>query len=198
MIAKFWDALFAYGDMLREQGREADHKVIEDVYDILQKAYDNGVSAQVVIRDKTPSSPLEAFVLSIKDITVYQEGNEFYYDLDGHHFDTPEEVMNYLVNCRYQLQLKAIAKVRREALEFMMSKLNNIEISNIVEKSSPKTVVKAPLSQKLTISYLRKEMIDKGKTAEQVAKMVGCSESTVQRYVMKYGINKEINERKKK
>lgn len=193
MIARFWDALFDYGDMLHEQGREDDHKVLEEVYDILQRVYDNGIKSQMVIKDKMPESKLEEFVLSIKDIIVYQDGQDFsyYYDLDGHHFDTPEEVMNYLVAQRLRLQVKAMNKARNEIFKFIERKIDEISIPKVVGKSTPKTVVRTPLQQILTEEFLRKEFVENGRTMEEIAKKVGCSDSTVNKYVKQFGLKKE-------
>lgn len=193
MIARFWDALFDYGDMLHEQGREDDHKVLEEVYDILQRVYDNGIKSQMVIKDKMPESKLEEFVLSIKDIIVYQDGQDFsyYYDLDGHHFDTPEEVMNYLVAQRLRLQVKAMNKARNEIFKFIEGKIDEISIPKVVGKSTPKTVVRTPLQQILTEEFLRKEFVENGRTMEEIAKKVGCSDSTVNKYVKQFGLKKE-------
>ena len=191
MISRFWDALFEYGDLLREQGREDDRKVLEEVYTILQTVYDKGTSAQIVIKDKIPQTDLEAFVLSIKDITVYldRQDNSFYYELDNQHFDSPEEVMNYLLECRTKLQHKAMYKVRKEMIDAIICKIDAVEVPKVVGRTTPKTVQKSPVAEKVTASYLKEEL-EKGKTYEQIAIMAGCSKGTVARLAIKYGLNK--------
>ena len=189
MIARFWDALFDYGDMLREEKRDKEHETLEDIYDILQRVYDNGLSCERVVKDKKPESDLEKFVLSIKDIIVFhdEQDDSYYYDLDGHHFDRPEEVMNYLVDCRKKLQISAMHKVKKEILEYMITKVKSIDVPEMVGKSYPNTVVKISAKDKLTKDYLYEEFVVKHKSMKAIALETGCSDTTVSKYLEKYG-----------
>lgn len=190
MIAKFWDAIFEYGDLLKAEKRLEEHKFLENVDRMLQKVYDDGISCATVVKGKEPSSDLEKFVLSIRDIIVYHDAQDdsYYYDLDGHHFDTPEEVMNYFVDTRAKLQAKAMYKVKKEMLETILMKISNIPEGALIGKHSPKEVVRVPLKEKLTQAFLFDEFINKGKSMRQIAIEVGCSDSTIDKYLFKYGL----------
>lgn len=195
MIAKFWDALFEYGDMLREQGREDDHKVIEDVDAILQRAYDNGLANARVIKGKVPVDRVEELILTIPDIVVYYDETDdsYFYDLDGHHFDHQDEVVKYLIDTRKSLQCEAMNKVKKELLEYVVDRLHSIKTNEVVGKKSPKTVVevgekKSGKRKILTEEFLRKAYVEEGKSIKEISVEVGVHNSTVKKYLDMYCI----------
>lgn len=118
MIGKFWDELFRYADKLKKRKEYDKLDAVHHVEDLLQKAYDNGMSDSREVMGYVGKTDLEKLILLIPDIKVYIDpwDDNIWYELgfeynggyDKRRFDTPEEVVKHLIRYREkQIQIKA-------------------------------------------------------------------------------------------
>lgn len=149
MIGKFFDALFDYADELKAQGKMVEYRTVHAVEDILQKAYDDGVSASSVINGYKGKSEMERLILSIPDITVYKDKNDgmVWYELDLEYdthgakrrFDTPQEVVKHLISYRTKKVKDNIGAEKKYMLQVMMSRLNKLNSNDVF--GNPKEII---------------------------------------------------------
>ena len=88
-------------------------------------------------------------MLSIPDIKVYHDNTDdtYFYDLDGKHFDSPEEVLKYMIEYRQLHQEKIVQDVRRETLEFIKKQLREVQNKTVIENRRCETVVELGLKK---------------------------------------------------
>lgn len=149
MIAKFWDEIFNLCDEYAEKKNYHDREIVRAVGEKLQKAYDDGIEFAKVIKNKKPENEAEKYVLSIPDIKVYHDNTDdtYFYDLDGKHFDSPEEVLKYMIEYRQLHQEKIVQDVRRETLEFIKRQLKEVQNKTVIENRRCETVVELGLKK---------------------------------------------------
>lgn len=73
MIGTFFDALFDYADEAKANGDMTRYEICHEIQDLLQKAYDDGMSNSNVIKSHKPKGRVEELVMSIPDILVYKD-----------------------------------------------------------------------------------------------------------------------------
>ena len=152
MIGKFWECLFSYADKMKAENRLIELNVVRRIEQMLLEAYDAGLANAVVIKDKKPKNKLEELVLSIPDIVVYYDKNDhsYMYELDaycddgnmhdGHHFDTPEEVIQYLIKVRNVERKHAIGQAKADVYKYIARQIRSIK-SNDINDDKPKNIM---------------------------------------------------------
>lgn len=148
MIGKFFDVLFKYADRVKASGDMERLKIVHEIEDILQTAYDLGTSASSVIVDYKGRNALEKLVVSIPDIVVYRDKSDdtIWYELEYEYkgtmgrrrFDTPEEVIKYLIDFRASSIKRSMGEERKAVLDFIANRIENLRLADI--DSTPKSV----------------------------------------------------------
>ena len=101
MVPRLMNLLCDLSDYYQDQGSNADRKLVQKVIKLVDRVWHEAQMAKRPVIKKKPESEAEAFVLTIKDIGVYRDRDgQYMYELDKRHFDTPEEVMQWLVKFR--------------------------------------------------------------------------------------------------
>lgn len=100
MIGRFLNAMFDYGDQAKAEGNEEKYKIIQNIQDMIQIVYDEGTEFRSYVRDYKPKNKVEEIILSVPDLEVYHDKTDdsYYYEIDDRHFDTPEEVVKYIIS----------------------------------------------------------------------------------------------------
>ena len=101
MVDLIFNKLFAYGDKLHDEGNEHDRKIVHECERLVHEAWKESNAFKSLIQ-KQPDNDVEAIVLSIKGIKVYRDtlDDSYFYELDGNHFDHPNDVVKYLIRIR--------------------------------------------------------------------------------------------------
>jgi hypothetical protein len=156
MIGKFWDMLFAYADKAKANGDKERYEIVQEIETMLQTAYDLGVSSSSVIVDYRGRGDMERLILSIPDIRVYHDKTDdtVWYELDFEYeehggtrrFDTPQEVIKYLIQYRAKSLNRNMGAERAAAIEFMTNRLKKITLSEIY--GNPKRIVEVENGKK--------------------------------------------------
>ena len=135
MISKFWDALFDYADKAKAENDMVRYGIIHDVEDLLQEAYDRGMEGKKMVRDYQPKSGIPKMVSMIPDIEIYKDTQDgtMFYELDGKHFDYPEEVIKYLIDFRSGEAVKEMARYRARFLEAVKDSIDEFTLGNALE-----------------------------------------------------------------
>lgn len=112
MIGKFWDELFRYADKAKADKDEQRYEIVHEIEDILQNAYDLGISSSRVVVGYEGKNEMERLILSIPDIEVFHDDSDgtVWYELTFEYddrtdaarrrFDTPQEIIKYLIQYR--------------------------------------------------------------------------------------------------
>lgn len=156
MIGKFWDMLFDYADKAKADGDKEKYKIVHDIEAMLQTAYDLGVSSSSVIVDYKGRGDMERLILSIPDLRVYHDKTDdtVWYELDfeydehggARRFDTPQEVIKYLIKYRTQSLNRNMGAERAAAIEFMTDRLKKIRLAELY--GNPKEIVEVKNGKK--------------------------------------------------
>ena len=87
-------------------------------------------SAKTPASTKHPANEIEKFVLGIPDIKVWYDPTDrsYIYELDDAYFDSPNEVMNYLIDYRSEQNGRAKSIARKEMYEFIGKKIAEITL----------------------------------------------------------------------
>lgn len=149
MIGRFWDALFDYADSMKEKGDQKAYEVCHDIEDLLQSAYDEGMSCSNVIRNHKPKTRLEALVLSIPDIRVYKDKNDgqIWYELECEdrytrtRYDTPDEVIKKVIEYRTNKLNNSMGEEKTLLLRYISRRLEELRnVKTVLEKDGTKDV----------------------------------------------------------
>lgn len=143
MISRFWDELFKLRDQYKENHQFTAWNAVGKVEEILQNAYDDGLQFKSHIRDKRPESKLEELVLSIPDINVYYDNLDktYWYELDNRHFDYPEEVIEWLITCRTNLESDVMVQCKSDVLAYMSKLIKETAPLKVIEKRQTRKVI---------------------------------------------------------
>lgn len=137
MIGKFWDMLFDYADRAKASGDKQRYEIVHEIEDLLQTAYDLGVASSSVIVDYRGRGDMERLILSIPDIKVYKDtmDGDIWYELDccsePKRFDTPQEVIKYLIAYRTRGLTGNMGKERSMIIEEMIKRLEQIQYQDV-------------------------------------------------------------------
>lgn len=150
MIGKFWEALFTYADKAKAEGNKEKLEIVHEIEEILQMTYDLGMSSSSVITDFKGRNDLERLVVSIPDVLVYYDKTDgsIWYELDyevttehggKRRFDSPQEVIKYLIDFRARKIANSMGAERKAAIEYMIDRLKSIKPNDIY--NNPKGIV---------------------------------------------------------
>lgn len=101
MIGKFWSVLFKYADQTKKMYgvTSEQYKTVQEIEDLLQQVYDEGIQYEIDM-DMRPTCKEEAIAFTITGLERHTDGEHLFYELDGRHFDTPKEVLEYVIKDR--------------------------------------------------------------------------------------------------
>ena len=106
MVSKFFDELFTMADEAKKNRgfQSTEYKTIRRVIDTLQRIYDDGTEYSDDKLDRNPESVAENIVFGIPHLNIYEDkqDNTLCYEIDNHHYDTPHEVLDYIIQDRAQ------------------------------------------------------------------------------------------------
>ena len=133
MINLIYEKLFAYGDKLAEEKNEPARKVVHECQRLVHEAFVESEKMAKVIVDRKPKDAIEEFVLSIPDIKVLYDtlDSQYYYELDDWHFDSPREVLKYVIECRTRYKADCAVAAKREMLNFVAKVLRKVTLSDV-------------------------------------------------------------------
>ena len=113
MIAKLWDELFRIKDRYRKGldnanrfGNPSDIKVwqarintAEEIDTAFQRIWDRGETKKEEITGATANDPMDKLVLGIDALDIYEDpqDGQIFFELEGKHFDSEEEVLAWIV-----------------------------------------------------------------------------------------------------
>lgn len=171
MLGRLWDDLFAYADELKEEIRKAEKErpmfedmgrkdlrewaitlyeervknkldAVRHVESLLTKAFDEAEVFKVRI-DKEPDDKFEEAVLSIPGLQVFQDpqDKQIFYEMDGRHFDRPEECVKALIKYRNKYRKAAMTQTKRELLTHISEMVYSISLADLDSKKSS-TIIK--------------------------------------------------------
>ena len=165
MIATFYDKLFAYADKVKgKYGKESkEYKIAKEIEDILQGAYDENNQFDGNTLDKKPTNDIEAYVFDrLPEVKVFHDNDGYYYEIDGHHKDTPSEVLDYVLKDRdnaYRNMALVYEKACSKAVSRFKKKLEDTLLKEF-EESLLKTEGEADNdAEKWRISELQKRAV---------------------------------------
>lgn len=150
MIGRFWDVLFDYADEMKAKGDQKAYEVCHDIEDLLQKAYDEGLSCSNVIKNHKPKTKIEALVQSIPDIIVYKDKNDgqIWYELESEdrytrtRCDTPEEVLEKIISYRTNRLNNSMNEEKTLLLRYISRRLEELRnVREVLERDRAKEVV---------------------------------------------------------
>lgn len=152
MVSKFFDKLFELADEAKERARDnnpkakyatsEEYKTIKRVIDTLQNIYDEGIRFDDKHFDEKPKTSAEAIVFGIKQIKIFEDeqDGDICYEIDNKHFDSPTEVMDYILidraneyrvikeNC-----INAMKETLREEIQMRMEQEMDIRFKTLKE-----------------------------------------------------------------
>ena len=143
MISAFWDALFAYADAQIAKNEQERLQAVREIEDILHKVWIDGEDCKQPLTEKPDANAKEndiaVLIRKIPGIKMFKDPQDksIFYELDGWHFDYPQEVFQYLIECRGSLRSEAIRRARKEALEGIERLLRKAKTDDIIGKVSP-------------------------------------------------------------
>lgn len=152
MIGKFWDALFDYADEAKANGDMTRYEICHEIEDLLQKAYDDGMSNSNVIKSHKPKGKVEELVMSIPDIKVYKDktDGQIWYELDceygeGHErfrYDTPEEVIMRLIDYRTNKINSNMGEEKKLLLLYISKRLDELRcVEDVLKQNGTKRII---------------------------------------------------------
>lgn len=132
MEATFWNKLFEYADRVKAMYgiNSAQYKTVHEIEDILQEAHDecNRIT-DVETLERKPTNEFEKYIFrEMPELRIYKDQDGYYYSLDTSHFETPAEVLNYIIKDRrnkYKRMNEMYNTAYRKACTHMVSKLYN-------------------------------------------------------------------------
>jgi len=151
MIGTFFDALFDYADEAKANGDMTRYEICHEIEDLLQKAYDDGMSNSNVIKSHKPKGKVEELVMSIPDILVYKDkkDGQIWYELecDDYHkatrmrFDSPEEVIKRVIDFRSNKIVATMGEAKELMITYCINMLRKIRVSeDVIKKNGNKTI----------------------------------------------------------
>ena len=171
MLGRLWDDLFAYADELKEEIRKAEKErppfdemseedlrywatllydergnnkldAVRHVESLLTEAFDEAEAFKVRI-EKEPEDKFEEAVLSIPGLQVFRDpqDKQIFYEMDGRHFDRPEECVKALIKYRNKNRKAAMTQTKKELLTHISEMMDSISLADLDNKKSS-TIIK--------------------------------------------------------
>lgn len=137
MIGRIWEYLFEYADELKERGDEQKLIAVREIEARIIKAWDEVEVFKIRI-DKKPKNKLEEIVFSIPGLEVYKDpkDKQIFYEMDGRHFDKPEEVIRELIRYRSAGRKKAMTQTKIEIYKLLHKQLEQMKVTDLDEEKS--------------------------------------------------------------
>lgn len=198
MIARFWNALFDYGEECEKDSKS--YEIYQDICTILQRVYDNGNTNAVIVKGKEPVDKVEEMVLTIPDIMVFHDMTDdtYFYELDGKHFDSADEVIKYLIETRKKLQVQCMKDAQTNILNHIYQWVKKIDKAELIGKETPhrvqevkdakETKKQSEINGKLTKEYLRKAHVEDGLTIGEIARITHFDRKTIEKKLIQHGL----------
>lgn len=139
MIATFFDNLFAYADMVKEEkGVESEaYQTVQFIEDMLQKVYDDHTRLARSVTDFKPQTKEQILVFRAGHIEVFEDKDGYYYEMDGRHFDTLTEIFDAVIEDResnYRKNKRYLAQIYKDDIENILSEAKN-NLDKIISKN---------------------------------------------------------------
>ena len=101
MIGRIWEELFRYADDLKAREEWEKYAAVREIEDRLLEIWDDAEHFKTRT-EKEPQNKIEEIVLSIPGLEVFRDPRDknIFYEMDGRHFDRPEEVIRALIRYR--------------------------------------------------------------------------------------------------
>ena len=110
---------------------------VQEIEDRLLKIWDDAERFKTRI-EKEPQNKLEERVLSIPGLEVFRDPRDkkIFYEMDGRHFDRPEEVIRALIRYRSAGRKKAMTQTKIEIYKHIHAHLKKMALEDLnAEKS---------------------------------------------------------------
>ena len=62
MISAFWEELFRLADQYKKEGKTLETRIVREIEEVLQRAYDRSLSMETPAASQTLSLPIQALV----------------------------------------------------------------------------------------------------------------------------------------
>lgn len=135
MIGKLWEELFQYADDLKAREEWEKLAAVHEIEARLLKAWDSAEHFKSNI-DKKPKNKLEELVLSIPGLEVFKDpkDKQIFYEMDGRHFDKPEEVIRALIDYRNAGRKQAMTQTKIEIYRHIHKHLKGMALKDLDEE----------------------------------------------------------------
>lgn len=143
MIADFWNELFALGDEMKEEYgiNSPEYKTVKEMDRRFQAVYDKHNKLTKAVLDKSLNDIDVKELLNIKDLMILKDDKETRYRIGHHYFETPGEVMQYIIDDRnksYNVLWSMFDEALTKAVEYSANKLYNKACADFHEELDKK------------------------------------------------------------
>lgn len=137
MIGRIWEELFRYADDLKARKEWEKYVVVREIEDMLLEIWDDAERFKTKI-EKEPQNKIEEIVLSIPGLEVFRDPRDknIFYEMDGRHFDRPEEVIRALIRYRSAGRKKAMTQTKIEIYKHIHAHLKEMALEDLNEEKS--------------------------------------------------------------
>lgn len=99
MIGTIEQQLCDLADRYKESNQRDRRQAVQICLQIIHQVWKDAENTKIPVLNKNPFDEIDEFALSIDGIEVYYDPNDnrYLYELDGLHFDSPREVIKYLI-----------------------------------------------------------------------------------------------------
>ena len=132
MIGKIWEEIFSYADDLKARGEEEKLIAVQEIEDRIIRTWDTVEHFKSRI-EKKPKNKMEELVLSIPGLEVYKDpaDGQIFYEMDGRHFDKPEEVIRALIEYRSAGRKQAMTQTKIEIYKWIHAQLEAMKTTSL-------------------------------------------------------------------
>ena len=137
MIGRIWEELFRYADDLKAREEWEKYAAVREIEDRLLEIWDDAEHIKTRI-EKEPQNKIEEIVLSIPGLEVFRDPRDknIFYEMDGRHFDRPEEVIRALIRYRSAGRKKAMTQTKIEKYKHIHAHLKELALEDLNEEKS--------------------------------------------------------------
>ena len=137
MIGRIWEELFHYADDLKAREEWEKYAAVQEIEDRLLEIWDDAERFKTRI-EKEPQNKLEEIVLSIPGLEVFRDPRDknIFYEMDGRHFDRPEEVIRALIRYRSAGRKKAMTQTKIEMYKYIHAHLKKMALEDLNEEKN--------------------------------------------------------------
>ena len=137
MIGRIWEELFHYADDLKAREEWEKYAAVQEIEDRLLEIWDDAERFKTRI-EKEPQNKIEEIVLSIPGLEVFRDPRDknIFYEMDGRHFDRPEEMIRALIRYRSAGRKKAMTQTKIEIYKHIHAHLKEMALEDLNEEKS--------------------------------------------------------------